>query len=273
MAYSISSDQQAFFEKNGYLIVKDALSSSETANLQKWAQEVHDLPRTDEVPWMPYEEVNESGKYVLCRTENYANYHADFNALLRGDRILGILGQLAGEDMLLFKEKINYKLAGSGGFAPHVDSTAYTHVKNIKHLTILIAVDESNMSNGGLEVVEGSHLMDVPIAKKDNCIEPAWVKEHTWLPVELEAGQILIFGSYLAHRSGANKSSSDRKAIYATYNCKSEGDLHDEYYADRAKLWPATHKRQEGVKYEEGALRYGFGSPMLTVDSGKQLEF
>lgn len=84
-------------------------------------------------------------------------------------------------------------------------------------------------------------------------------------------GQILVFGSYLAHRSGANNSSSDRKAIYATYNCKSEGDLHDAYYADRAKLWPPTHKRQEGEKYEEGALRYGFGSPMLSVDLGKQL--
>ncbi|OBT59494.1 hypothetical protein VE04_00550 [Pseudogymnoascus sp. 24MN13] len=273
MAYSISSDQRAFFEKNGYLILKDVLSSDETIKLQKWAQEVHDLPRTEDTPWMPYEEVNKSGKSVLCRTENYANYHADFNGLLRGDKILGILCQLAGEDMLLFKEKINYKLAGSGGFAPHIDSTAYTHVKNIKHLTILVSVDESNMSNGGLEVVEGSHLMDVPIAKADNCIEPSWADDHTWLPVELEAGQILIFGSYLAHRSGANKSSSDRKAIYATYNCKSEGDLHDDYYADRAKLWPATHKRQGGMKYEEGALRYGFGSPMLTVDSGKQIEF
>jgi hypothetical protein len=27
---------------------------------------------------------------------------------------LSVLGQLATEDMLLFKEKINYKLAGSG---------------------------------------------------------------------------------------------------------------------------------------------------------------
>jgi 2-aminoethylphosphonate dioxygenase len=83
-------------------------------------------------------------------------------------------------------------------------------------------------------------------------------------------GQILIFGSYLAHRSGANNSSSDRKAVYATYNCESEGDLHDTYYEDRAKLWPPTHKRKEDKKYEEGALRYGFGSPMLSVELGKQ---
>lgn len=108
MAYSISSDQQVFFEKNGYLILRDVLSSDEAMKLQKWAQEVHDLPRTEDTPWMPYEEVNKAGKSVLCRTENYANYHADFNGLLRGYRILGILSQLAGEDMLLFKEKSKF---------------------------------------------------------------------------------------------------------------------------------------------------------------------
>ncbi|CZR68896.1 related to Phytanoyl-CoA dioxygenase [Phialocephala subalpina] len=270
MEYEITPEQKSFFDKNGYLILRNILSKDQAKDLQRWAQEVHDLPRTEETPWMPYEEINASGKRVLCRTENYANYHQDFNRLLRGPRLLSILGQLADEEMLLFKEKINYKLAGSGGFAPHIDSTAYTHVKNIKHLTILLAVDASNMANGGLEVVEGSHVMDVPIDRSDNCIEKSWVGKQTWVPVELEAGELLIFGSYLAHRSGANTSSSDRKAIYATYNCKSEGDLHDEYYEDRAKLWPPTHKRVQGQRYEEGSLRYGFGSPMLSVDMGKQ---
>ena len=33
--------------------------------------------------------------------------------------------------------------------------------------------------------------------------------------------------------------------MYATYNCKAEGDLHEEYYRDRAKEWPATHMRKE----------------------------
>jgi 2-aminoethylphosphonate dioxygenase len=167
--------------------------------------------------------------------------------------------------MLLFKEKINYKLAGSWGFAPHIDATAYTHVKNIKHLTVLIAVDTTDMSNGGLEVVPRSHEMSVPISKTDNCIEADWVRSKEWVPVELKAGEMLVFGSYLAHRSGPNQSQNDRKAIYATYNLASEGDLHDPYYADRAVKWPATHMREEGNKYEAGAFTYGFGSPMLTV--------
>jgi 2-aminoethylphosphonate dioxygenase len=85
---------------------------------------------------------------------------------------------------------VNYKLARSGGFSPHLDSTAYTHVKNIKHLTILLAIDDSNMSNGGLEVVEGSQNMDVPIDPGTNCISQAWVSAQQWMPVELEAGKM-----------------------------------------------------------------------------------
>ena len=77
---------------------------------------------------------------------------------------------------------------------------------------------------------------------------------------------ILIFGSYLAHRSGANTSSKDRRAIYATYNPATEADLHDEYYADREKFYPATHMRKESESYTEGQTRFAFATPMLTVD-------
>jgi hypothetical protein len=60
------------------------------------------------------QEINAHGQTVLCRTENYVNFHAGLNSVLRGQKLLSLLKQLSGEDMLLFKEKINYKLAGSG---------------------------------------------------------------------------------------------------------------------------------------------------------------
>ncbi|KAJ5959234.1 uncharacterized protein N7479_006384 [Penicillium vulpinum] len=283
--YSLSAEQLQSFQEGGYLLVRGFFTSKESEQLREWAQEVHDLPCAPDVPWMPYQEVNSEGKRVLCRTENFANSHTGFDSFLRGQRATSILQQLAGEEMLLFKEKINYKLAGSGGFEPHIDANAYTHVKNIKHLTILAAVDEMNAVNGGLEVVHGSHRVDIPLGS-DRCIASDWVKNNEWTPVDLESGMqikitlrifiavvlirvgdILIFGSYLAHRSGANVSSKDRRAIYATYNCAAEGDLHDQYYSDRQKLWPATHIRESGQSYEEGRMRYAFGSPMLTVDS------
>lgn len=135
--------------------------------------------------------MNARGERVLCRTENFVDLHSGFDSLLRNEKLLNVLGQLAGEPMLLFKEKINYKLAGSGGFAPHIDSVAYTHVRDIKHLTILLAVDETNMNNGGLEVVDGSHMMDIPINEKDHCIEQSWVEKQKWTPAELEPGMCL----------------------------------------------------------------------------------
>lgn len=143
------------------------------------------------------------------------------------------------------KHAVNYKLPNAGGFAPHLDSTAYIHVKRIPHLSILLAVDASDTSNGCLEVVPGSHLLPVPIDPGTNCISASWVNAHDWIPVELKEGELLIFGSHLAHRSAVNRSEKARKAVYTTYNCKS-GDLHEVYYRDRAKLWPATHKRKEG---------------------------
>lgn len=68
---------------------------------------------------------------------------------------------------------------------------AYTHIKDVKHLTILLAVDKSDLSNGGLEVVDGSHAMNVPIDQGDHCVESGWVGSNEWTPVELEAGKPL----------------------------------------------------------------------------------
>jgi ectoine hydroxylase-related dioxygenase (phytanoyl-CoA dioxygenase family) len=272
MPKSISTEEKHRFEQDGFLILENLLTAEETANLRQWAQEVHDWPNDVSSPWMAYAEINADGKQVLCRTENYVDSHPGLNGLLRGEKLLGVLRDLAGEDMVLFKEKINYKLAGSGGFAAHIDSTAYTHVKNIQHLSILLAVDPSNLKNGGLEVVRGSHKTKIPVGE-DNCLEPAWVKKQEWMPVELEAGGVLVFGSYLAHRSGPNKSKNDRKALYATYNLASEGELHDAYYAQRRIEYPPTHLRQASQKFDVGSLRYGFGSPMMSMDAGRQLAF
>ncbi len=105
MLYTITESQLASYEEKGYLIIKDALSTSEINALQTWVQAIHDLPRTQDCQYIHYDEINQSGERVLCRTENFADSHAEFGGLLRGDKLLGILEQLSGEAMLLFKEK------------------------------------------------------------------------------------------------------------------------------------------------------------------------
>jgi hypothetical protein len=63
--------------------------------------------------WLHYEEVDANGHRTLTTTENFADHHAGFDGLFRGTAMLEFLRQLLGEEMILFKEKINYKVRAS----------------------------------------------------------------------------------------------------------------------------------------------------------------
>lgn len=143
--------------------------------------------------------------------------------------------------MLLFKDKINYKLPSGNGFGAHLDAPAYDHIARIEHLTANIAVDEATPENGCIEVVPGSHKMDIGL-ENGGAISKIWEDSHEWVQVPLSPGDMLLFGSHLAHRSGPNHTSSDRGSIYATYYNKSEGlDLRQKYYAHRKENFPPAH--------------------------------
>lgn len=58
-------------------------------------------------------------------------------------------------------------------------------------------------------------MLKIPASPKDNGIEAEWVSAQKWVSRELSPGESLVDGSYLAHHSPANKSTKDRKAIYA----------------------------------------------------------
>lgn len=163
--------------------------------------------------------------------------------------------------MFLFKDKINFKYPNGGGFGAHTDAPAYTHIGDITHLTVNAAIDNATPENGCLEVVKGSHKMDVEYDQK--CITPEWENAHEWTAVPLNVGDLIFFGSYLAHRSGANTTQTSRRALYATYHSSSEdGDaLRDKYYAHRYETFPPDHERVRGKDYSEGIAQYAFAAP------------
>ena len=135
--------------------------------------------------------------------------------------------------MLLFKDKFNYKQAHGNGFQAHLDAPAYDHIGRIEHVTANFAIDPTTPENGCLEVVPGSPKMDVPCIDGGR-IDPAWENAEKWLPVPLEAGDVLIFGSHLAHRSEKNNTEKARASLYATFSRRSDGiDLRQRYYVHR----------------------------------------
>ena len=162
--------------------------------------------------------------------------------------------------MLLFKDKINYKLPRANGFVAHIDAPAYSHMGEMEHIEVMIAVDEQTSRNGCLELVPKSHR-DTIVLKNGGCIDTAWEASHRFLRQSLDPGRqlplhsvnftdmlvhnpgdILIFGSRLAHRSGPNPTDDRRAAIFATYHFDmSRKELRDEYYNHRQLHFPSDH--------------------------------
>lgn len=264
----LSQAQLEHFKTQGFLVLRAKEHDLvDPATLKDWTQQVRNLPR-ENGKWMPYDEITSEGERQLMRTENFADYHSGFNGLLNGPELRGLLGQVAGDEMLLFKDKINYKLPGGNGFGAHLDAPAYDHIGKIEHTTANLAVDPATIANGCVEVVPGSHQMNVQLAEGGR-IASAWEASQAWIAVELDPGDLLMFGSHLAHRSAPNKTSKARSSVYATYHCVSDGrDLRHRYYIDRRENFPPDHERVPGKDYGAGVKRYAFAAPFTKIGEG-----
>jgi hypothetical protein len=96
---SLSVDQIAFFEREGYIFLKaEEYGLVDLVELRKWADEVLHWPREKE-KWMLYDEINNKGERQIMRTEKITDYHPQFRDLLCGDAVLALLRELTGKVM------------------------------------------------------------------------------------------------------------------------------------------------------------------------------
>ncbi len=218
----------AHLAEHGWLLTR-TLDADGVAQLQDWVEEIAGWA-DDGGEWLHYREQTEHGPR-LCRTENFVPFHTGMRNLLSTGALVATASMLLGEQALLYKEKINYKLAGGAGYTAHQDAPAYPFVD--AHVSCMVAVDDSTVVNGCLEVVSGRHHELLPMDDR-GCIVAEVARAMEWMPVDVAAGQTLWFHSLTPHRSGPNRSDVDRRALYPTYNAASAGERREDYY--RAKL-------------------------------------
>ena len=221
----------AAWARDGYLHVPGVLAAGEVAELRRWTDEIAARPgdpsRTDGL--LQHYELTERGAQI-ARSENLVPNHPGFAALVERGRLPAAAAALLGEPVVTYKEKINYKLAGGAGFAPHQDARAYKFVAT--HVSAMVAIDDATIENGCVEVVAGWHhqLLDVD---ERGCIHPDLVEQFVWQPLPMRAGDVLWFHSRTPHRSDRNLTRSTRRGLFCTYNAATLGDLRSRYYADK----------------------------------------
>jgi hypothetical protein len=215
-------------------VVLDVLPRSTRALLTAWADEVAQLPESTGV--LQHRELTDTGPQ-LCRSEHFVEVHEGLRDLLTDGVLLETASALLGEPAVLYKEKINYKLPGGAGYAAHQDAPAYPLIAS--HVSAMVAIDDADDGNGGLEVVSGCFAGVLPTDER-GCIDPAVEATLAWEPVSVPAGATLWFHSRTPHRSGPNHSSRPRRALYPTYNAAREGDRRGEYYVAKAAAFAAS---------------------------------
>jgi 2-aminoethylphosphonate dioxygenase len=225
MAPPSSVDDVAHFREHGWLLIRDGVDAGE---LVRWVDEVAAWP-DDAGEWLHHRELTDNGPQ-LCRSENFVPFHEGLRSLLTTGPMLQTASALLGEPAVLYKEKINYKLPGGAGYAPHQDAPAYPFVES--HVSCMVAVDDASVGNGCLEVASGCHEHLLPVDDV-GCIRADVAAALPWAPVEVSAGETLWFHSRTPHRSGPNLGPRPRRALYPTYNALAEGDLRGAYYDEK----------------------------------------
>ena len=85
------------FHRDGYLLLRaEQHGLVGPKDLQAWTKQVREWPM-EKGKWMPYHEVNVNGTRQLLRTENFVDYHPDFQSLLCGDALAQILKAISGD--------------------------------------------------------------------------------------------------------------------------------------------------------------------------------
>ena len=217
------------FQANGYLCCPSLLSESQTQQISQMVTDIAGWPEDDE-RCLHYHELTDEGR-VLTRTERFLANHQGLRTLLTDGVINAAVSQLFGEAATVFKEKINYKLSGGGGFAPHQDAQAYAY--GSVHITCLVAVDPNTIDNGCLWFTPGMHANGLLDTDDSGCLPPEQADAMSWEPVTLPPGGAVFFSSFAPHKSQPNQTAQSRRSLYVTYSKASEGDLRAEYYAER----------------------------------------
>ena len=227
MAISVLQDSQVqTWETQGFLKIPAFFSDAEVQIIQQEVKAIETSANTKGKYLHHFELIGEDRK--LSRSENFVPFHLPLKNFLTEGKLLEVISTLIKEPAVLYKEKINYKYPDGGGYAPHQDATAYHDIQ--QHISCLISVDPTTIENGCLELVAGRHKEGFIDTDNKGLIAKESAQKMKFEAVETAPGDILLFHSFTPHRSGINKSDKARRAIYATYNARAEGDLRAAYY-------------------------------------------
>ena len=156
-----------------------------------------------------------------------------FEDLARGPELVEVLVGLLGPEVDCFNSQFIFKNPGAWGQPWHQDSL-YFSFDRFPQAGIWIATSRATEENGCLFVAPGSHAEPlhehVPDRRPAANLGYLEIVDHDFsaaVPVEMEPGDVLVFHSFLMHRSVDNRSDQRRTALVLHYTATGTQPLGD----------------------------------------------
>jgi phytanoyl-CoA hydroxylase len=240
-AHELTDAERDHYERHGYVIRTGVFDADEVAAMVEASEAlvadlVHDrvanritagsyvfdpdLMRGVLIKW-------EGDSDVVHGIEPFAHLSPELDRWAHDERLVNPMRAMVGDpEPMLFTEKLNLKRPRHGGPNPlHQDYPYWvdTAAEPARVATTIIYLDDSSVENGCTWVVPGSHTTGRWQTRTDadafgaNEIDASAYPDAVPVPVEVEAGSTVSFGSLMVHQSTPNTSDLDRRALLFSY--------------------------------------------------------
>lgn len=230
----LSYEELEFYNRTGYLVLRNVFSESEAKVLQVECDRLLTLEEyvhTGNIRAGHKKYAN--GDVKIERMDPVHDISPVFDALVNDERILTPLRDIYLDEPLLFKDKLIFKLPGANGYGMHQDGSWWQGFPIEGLISVMVAIDGATKENGGLELFPGYHdkLLSTPGELRNmNEEEIRGIDASTGEIVETNPGDIILFHSFTPHQSGPNLSDRSRKQLFLTYTPSKNGQLYKAHY-------------------------------------------
>ena len=197
------------YEEKGFTILDYQLSDSDLDEIKSMHDNI----------LKKYPEFRDYCPTLLKYDRNFLKYAQD-------PEILNCVKQLIGPNLAVWNQSFFAKPGINGKETPWHQDGAYWPIRPLATCTVWLAVDDSNIENGCLKYMPGSHKrQDLKKHKTDNSenytlnqeIDPSEYKEDKAFQLQLKAGQMALHDAYIVHGSGVNTSPNSRRGMTIRY--------------------------------------------------------
>ncbi len=224
---TLTAEQIATYHNDGYLIIKNFLSTPEVDKLY------HIATSDDTMQKHAFDLNDQSGKKTKL-TLWYTPGNDAYGLLTKSNRMIESANAIleGTAPVCHFHSKLMQKEPKVGGAWEWHQDYGYWYKNEFllpnQMLSIMVAITDASKQNGCLQVIKGSHKMGriehgfagEQIGASQHYVDLA-LKTMPLVYVEINAGDALIFHSNLLHRSEANTSDKARWSLIAVYNRRS----------------------------------------------------